>query len=172
MTTTPEALAAASQEFIVSRVFDAPRERVWRAWTGAEHLAHWWGPKGCRIRIISLDVRPGGVFHYAMQFKPALDWYGRFVFRDIARPERLAFVTPFSDPDGGIARAPFSATWPLEILNVVTFAEQGGRTSLTPRGGPIDATEEERRTIAGMFDSMRQGFGGTFDQLAGYLAKP
>jgi uncharacterized protein YndB with AHSA1/START domain len=53
----------------------------------------------------------------------------------------------------------------------MTLSEQGGKTTLTLRGAPINATEEERKTFAGMFDSMRQGFGGTFDQLDDYLAK-
>lgn len=171
MTTTPESVEVADKEFSITRVFAAPRELVWKAWTEAERLAKWWGPKGSTIRVLNLDVRPGGVFHYAMQFKPGHDMFGRFVFRELVRPERLSFVVSFSDANGAICRAPFSATWPLEVLNVVTFTEQDGRTTLTLRGGPVDPTEEERRTFLGMFDSMQQGFGGTFDQLADYLAR-
>jgi uncharacterized protein YndB with AHSA1/START domain len=145
---------------------------VWRAWTNAESLARWWGPKGCTIRVLKLDLRPGGLFHYAMAVQPGQDMYGRFVFREIVAPERLVFVNSFSDAAGGITRAPFPALngkWPLEVLNVVTFAEQGGRTTLTLRGGPINATEEERRIFEGHADSLRQGFGGSFDQLAAFL---
>jgi len=53
----------------------------------------------------------------------------------------------------------------------VTFTEANGKTTLMLRAGPIDATEEERRTYEGFFDSMQKGFGGTFDQLAEHLAK-
>ena len=53
----------------------------------------------------------------------------------------------------------------------MTLTEQGGMTTLNLRGGPINATEEERKVFESMHESMRQGFGGTFDQLAGYLAK-
>ena len=70
-----------------------------------------------------------------------------------------------------MVRAPFSADWPLEVLNTWTLAEHDGRTTLTPRGIPFSATAAERQTFAAMFDSMRQGFGGTFDQLEEYLAK-
>lgn len=171
MTTISETLQAADQEFTITRVFDAPRERVWKAWTETDQLAQWWGPKGSTIRVLKLAVRPGGIFHYAMQFQPGHDMYGRFVYREIGAPERLVFVVSFSDASGGVARAPFSESWPLEVLNVLTLTEQGGKTTLNLRGGPIEPTEEERRTFAGMFDSMRQGFTGTFDQLAGYLAK-
>jgi uncharacterized protein YndB with AHSA1/START domain len=163
-----------SPDFVISRVFDAPRERVWKAWTDPQALAQWWGPKGSQIRVIKLDVRPGGIFHYAMAFQPGRDMFGRFIYREIAPPERLVFVNSFSDAEGGITRAPFPQlgnTWPLEVLNNLTFTEQDGKTTVTLRGGPINATEEERKTFASMFDSMRQGFGGTFDQLAAYLAK-
>jgi uncharacterized protein YndB with AHSA1/START domain len=162
------------KEFVISRVFDAPRKLVWSAWTEAERLAQWWGPKGSKIRVIKLDVRPGGMFHYAMQSKPGQEMFGRFVYREIAAPERLVFVTSFSDANGGITRAPFpqlGQTWPLEVLNTLTLAEQGGKTTLSLRGGPINATQEELETFVGMFASMRQGFTGTFDKLADHLAK-
>ena len=162
------------KEFVISRTFDAPRERVWKAFTSADALAQWWGPKGAKIRVIKLDFRPGGIFHYAMAFQPGRDMYGRFIYREIAAPERMVFINSFSDPEGGITRAPFpqfEGKWPLEVLNNMTLTEQGGTTTISLRGGPINATEEERKMFASMADSMRQGFGGTFDQLDAYLAK-
>ena len=65
--------------------------------------------------------------------------FGRFVYREVAAPERLVFVNSFSDAAGGITRAPFpqlDGKWPLEILNVVTLTEEGGRTTVSLRGGP------------------------------------
>ena len=161
------------QEFTYTRTFDAPRERVWRAWTDAEALAQWWGPKGVTIRVLKLDLRPRGMFHYTMAFQPGHEMYGRFIYREIVAPERIAFVNSFSDAEGGITRAPFPQLgdrWPLEVLNNMTLTEKDGKTTLTLRGGPINATDEERETFVSMFDSMRQGFGGTLDQLAAYLA--
>lgn len=166
---------SADTEFTISRVFDASRLLVWHAWTEAGRLAQWWGPKGGAIRVVELDLRPGGMFHFAVQFQPGHDVFCRFIYRDIAAPERRVFVKSFSDADGGITRAPFrqlGGTWPLEVLNVLTLAEQGGKTTLALRGGPINASADERKTLAGMFASLRQGFAGTFDRLAGYLAKP
>jgi uncharacterized protein YndB with AHSA1/START domain len=159
------------QDFVISRTFDAPRALVWKAWTEPERLAQWWGPKGCTISVVKHDLRPGGIFHYAMQFQQGRDtWWGRFVYREIAEPERLVFVNSFSDTEGGLTRAPFKETIPLEILITVTLDEEDGRTTLTLRGRPINATEEERKTYIDMFGSMQQGFGGTFDKLAQYLA--
>jgi uncharacterized protein YndB with AHSA1/START domain len=108
-----------------------------------------------------------------MAYQPGHEMYGRFVYREIAAPGRLIFVNSFSDAAGGITRAPFPQLgdrWPLEVLNSMTLTEKDGKTTLTLRGGPINATDEERKTFVSMFDSMRQGFGGTFDQLAAYLA--
>ncbi len=165
--------APAAEEFVITRVYDAPRDLVWKAWTEADRLAQWWGPRGAKIRVIKLEVRPGGVFHYSMQFKPGHEMFGRFVYREIAAPQRLVFINSFSDANGGITRAPFPQLgdkWPLEVLNTLTLTEQAARTTLMLRGSPINATEEERSMYLSMFDSMRQGFGGTFDQLAEHLA--
>jgi len=159
---------------VISRTFDAPRELVWKVWTEAEHLAQWWGPKGCTIRVVKLDVRPGGIFHYAMAYQPGHEMWGRFVYREITPPERMVYVSSFSDPNGGITRAPFpqlQGKFPLEILNTMTLEEANGTTTLTVRGAPLDASEEERAIYRGMFGSMQQGFTGTFEKLAQYLAQ-
>ena len=162
------------QEFAFSRTFDAPRERVWRAWTDAEALAQWWGPKGVTIRVLKLDLRPGGMFHSSRSFQPGNEMYGRFIYREIVAPERIAFVNSFSDPAGGITRAPFPQLknlWPLEMLNVVTFTEQNGKTTIALRAHPINATEEERAMFVANTAGMQQGFGGSFDKLAEFLTK-
>ena len=165
---------ADTKEFTITRTFDAPRALVWKAWTSAEALGQWWGPKGAAIRVIAFDLRPGGVFHYAMAFQPGHEMFGRFVYREIVAPERLVFVSSFSDAAGGITRAPFpqlAGKWPLEVLNVVTLSEENGRTTLALRGGPIDATDDERAMFEATTGSMQQGYGGTFDKLAEYLKR-
>ena len=161
-----------TKEFVFSRTVDAPRDLVWKAWTEADRLAQWWGPKGCTIRVAKFELKPGGTFHYAMQVKPGHDMWGRFTYREIVPPERLVFINSFSDPEGGLTRAPFSQlknSGPLEVLNVLTLRAEDGKTTLTLRGSPINATDEECRLYVSMFDSMRGGFGGTFDKLEAYL---
>ena len=169
--------AETGKEFVISRLLDAPRDLVWTAWTQGERLAQWWGPKGCKIRIVKLELRPGGVLHYAMEFPETQPWlngsnqmWGRLAYREIGAPERIVFINSFSDANGGITRAPFSETWPLEVLITVTLVEKGEKTELTLRAYPVNSTAEEGETFAGMHNSMRQGYGGTFDQLAVYLA--
>jgi uncharacterized protein YndB with AHSA1/START domain len=162
---------AATKEFTISRTFNAPRDAVWTAWTDRDALAQWWGPKGCTIDVTRLEVRPGGMFLYSMGLPNGDKWWGRFIYREIVKPERIVFVNSFSDESGNVTRAPFSDKWPKEVLNVMTLTEEGGKTTLSLRGGPIDVSDEERAMFEGMFASMQQGFGGTFDQLDAYLAK-
>ena len=169
-TSNDSALPPGERELVITRVFDAPRELVWQAFTESSRLAQWWGPMGCTMQVHSLELRPGGVFQYAMRSPDGHVEWGRFVYRDIQAPERMVFVNSFCDEKGTIIRAPFSPTWPLEILNTVTFTETNGKTTVTLRGGPINATEEELETFWNAQDSMRQGFSGTFDRLAVYLA--
>ena len=158
-------------EFVFSRVLDAPRERVWRAFTEADQLEHWWGPKGFKLHVEKLDLRPGGIFLYRMRSAGGQEMWGRFIYREIAAPERLVFVLSFSDEQGGITRAPMSETWPLQMLNIVTFTERDGRTTVTLRGRPVNATDEERATYVAGFESMQAGFGASFDGLAAFLAR-
>jgi len=159
------------KEFVITRTLDAPREVVFKAWTEAERLAQWWGPKGCAIEVGKLEVRPGGTFLYCMKMPNGSVMWGKFVYREIVAPERLVFVNSFTDDTGKIIRSPFSATWPLEILNTLTLVERGGKTTLSLRGSPINPTVEERNTFESFFKSMEQGFGGTLVQLVEYLAK-
>lgn len=161
---------AAEQEFLITRIFDAPRDLVWKAYTEAERLMHWWGPQGFAMRVATLDLRPGGVFHYCVESGGNTIW-GMFVYHEIVTPELLVFTSSFADPEGGIVRSPFSPTWPLEIMNWLTFSEYDGRTTLTMRGGPHEATAEEQAAFAAAHDSLQQGFKGTLDQLEAYLAR-
>ena len=126
---------------------------------------------GMAMEVKKLDLQPGGIFIYYIRTPDGHEIYGRFVFREITPPERLVYVVSFSDPQGGVTRHPMSETWPLEMLNTLTFEENNGKTTLTLRGAAINATEAERQTFEGGFDSMRQGFGGTMDQLETYLLK-
>ena len=95
--------------------------------------------------------------------------WGKFVYREIEAPARIVFVSSFSDEAGNITRAPFHANWPLEVLNTIAFSEHEGKTTLTLTALPLNATDEEGRTFEGGFESMQQGFGGTFDGLQDYL---
>jgi uncharacterized protein YndB with AHSA1/START domain len=162
---------AADAAFVIRRRFEATRRRVWQAWSEADEMQAWWGPKGCSIKLITFEFRPGGFFHYAMRFSNGPQMWGRFLYRDIAAPERITWLNSFSNEGCGITRAPFDPSIPLEILNEATFSAEAGRTLVTLRARPHGASESECRTFAAMFQSLETGYGGTFDQLARSLAK-
>jgi uncharacterized protein YndB with AHSA1/START domain len=162
---------ATYNELVITRVFDAPRELVFKAWTEPERLQRWWGPKGFALEISKLDLRPGGIFLGSQRSPEGHVMWGKFVYQEITAPEKLVFIQSFSDEEGNTVRAPFSPTWPLEIINHLTLTENEGTTTLTLRGGPLNATEEELKTFEEMRPFVQQGFGGTFDQLADFLAE-
>lgn len=159
----------ALDDFVLVRVFAAPRALVWKVWTDAEHLARWWGPTGLTMLSTRVDLRPGGSFHYSMQTPDGQTMWGKFVYREVSPPSKLVWVNSFSDPNGGVTRHPGAPEWPAEILNHLTFHEHAGKTTLTLRGAPINATAAERRVFRAGHESMQSGFGGTFAQLTAYL---
>ncbi|MCR8631998.1 SRPBCC family protein [Paenibacillus radicis (ex Xue et al. 2023)] len=158
------------KELVITRVLNAPRKLVFKAWSEVEHLKRWWGPKGFEISVAQLDFRPGGFFHYNMQSPDGNQMWGKFVYQEIEAFEKIVWLNSFSDEAGNIVRAPFSDLIPLEIRNAVTFSENNGNTTMTLCSGPFNATEEERSFFEGMFESMHEGFRGTFDQLEEYLS--
>ncbi len=157
-------------QFEITRVFDAPRDLVWKAFTESERLAHWWGPKGFTMLTCKVDLRPGGVFHYCMRSPDGHESWGKWIYREIVAPERLVTVVSFTDAEGNLLRHPMSPTWPLEMLHTMTLSERDGKTTLTATAVPTNATEEERKTFHAAHGSMEQGFTGTLDQLDAYLA--
>ncbi len=168
---TSTASEASSKDFVISRVFDAPRDLLWKCFTEPERMKQWWGPKGVKVVKAKMDLRPGGTYHYGMETPDGKVMWGKFVYREIVPPSKLVFINSFSDEDGGLTRHPMSASWPLEMLSVFTFEEQqGGKTKFTIRWSPHNATAEEQQTFDAGHTSMTQGWGGTLDQLAAYLA--
>ena len=156
--------------FVLSHTFDAPRERVWRAFTEPERMKHWWGPKGFPVVSSSMDVRPGGMCHYAMSVPDGSLMWGKFAYREIVAPERLVFINGFSNENGDFVRHPMVPVWPLEVLSVFRFTEQEGRTTFTLEWTPINATAEECALFDGSREGMAQGWAGTLEQLDAYLA--
>jgi uncharacterized protein YndB with AHSA1/START domain len=158
-------------EFVLTRLFDAPRELVYRAWTEPERMKQWFGPKGLKTVRSQMDLRPGGIYHYGMATPDGKEMWGKWIFREVVAPERLVFVQSFSDKDLGVTRHPMNAKWPLETLSRILFEDMGGKTLLTIKWAAINATQEERDVFDSSHDSMRGGWGGTLEQLVAYLNK-
>jgi uncharacterized protein YndB with AHSA1/START domain len=163
---------ARSTDFVTSRVFDAPRDLVWQCFTDPERMKEWWGPKGSIIVASKMDLRIGGTYHGAMRDPTGRVMWAKFVYREIAAPERLVWVHSFSDEAGGLTRHPLSPNWPLELITTVTFqAQPGNKTKVTLRWSPINATAEEQATFEAAQSGMTQGWTGSFERLDVYLAE-
>lgn len=166
--------ALRSKVFVIERDLSAPRAQVWRAWTEREALGRWFGPKGCTLSQTTLELKPGGRFHYRMAWPQGGEAWGLFVYREVVSPEKLVWVNSFADAAGNVIAPPFPGPkWPREMATVVTLEELdgGARTRLTIRSWPLDAGDEELQTFADNHGSMNQGWGGTMEQLEAFLAK-
>ncbi len=157
---------SAGQGAVVARVFDAPREMVFKAWTEPERLKRWWGPKGFTTPFCAVDLREGGVFLYCMRSPEGRDSWGRGVFREIVVPEQLVLAMSFADAEGNVVPATYyrlSPDWPLESLMTVTFEELAGATRVAVRHEGVPPGPDG--------DGARQGWAEILDGLAEYLAK-
>jgi len=163
--------AGPGEVFVIEREFAAPRDLVFRAWTEPKMLEHWWGPKGCGARVLSFDLRLDGTAHFSMRTPDGKVMMGKWVFREIAPPERIVFVNSFADEKMQIVRHPYLANWPLEILTTVTFAEEHEKTKVIVHWVPICPTEAERVVFTKHHESMQKGWGGSLDELTDFLAK-
>lgn len=146
----------ADREIVIARVLDAPRERVWKAWTQPEHVAQWWGPDGFTTTIGTMDFRVGGVWKLVMHGPDGTDYPNSSVFREIVVPERIVY-THGGAREGGPA-ANFTATW--------TFEDLGDQTRLTVRMR-FD-TKDARDLVAREYGAV-EGGRQTLARLAAYL---
>lgn len=156
-------------KFVISRTVEASLDRVWEAWTEPEQMAAWWGPKGFKVDVKKLDLKPGGLFHYVMHSQGQEMW-GRMLFREVVPKTRLVFINSFSDPDGGVTRHPLAADWPLLMHTTIDFSGENGKTTVTVTWVPYEASDLECTTFDNARESMTGGWTGTFDKLEKHLA--
>ncbi|HKB60329.1 MAG TPA: SRPBCC family protein [Gallionellaceae bacterium] len=153
------AAATAEREIVVSRIFDAPRELVWEAWTDPRHVVHWWGPNGFSTTIEEMDVRPGGLWKLVMHGPDGTDYPNRSVFTEVVKPERICFCHGGSRK--GDPETQFEATW--------TFDDVDGKTRLTIRMVFPTAADCER--VVRDYGAL-EGAKQTLERLAVHLQAP
>lgn len=161
--------APKGKTFKLERTVKAPIELVFDAWTKPEHLAHWWGPAGLNLEVVKMDFRVGGLFHYKMFTPDGKAMYGKLMYTEIEPPHTLAFVVAFSDENEGTHRHPMSATWPIQVYNLLTLHANGNETLLKMEGWPIEEQDHERQTFEDNFHNLENGFAGTLKQLDTFL---
>jgi uncharacterized protein YndB with AHSA1/START domain len=156
------------REFQVSRVFDAPRELLWKVWTEKEHVAKWWGPKDFTCPICEMDARVGGAYRWVMRAPDGNEYPCAGFFREVVKPERLVMTMDLA----GHPESWFDMVNPgrdrskkpeLDCVQTVTFEEEGeGKTRLTIR------TRFESKTIRnGMVKcGMNEGWAQSLERMA------
>ena len=148
----PVATDAAAREIVASRVFDAPCELVWKAWSDPKHIVQWWGPKGFRTTMQEMDFRPGGVWRFILHGPDGTDYQNKSIYREIVKPQRITY----SHVSGPL----FEAT--------VTFTAQGDKTRVEVRMAFESA--ELREKVAKDFGAV-EGLHQTLERLGQQLAK-
>ena len=152
MATPNTTKTSAPQEVVITRVFDAPRDLVWRAWTDPEQIVRWWGPKGFTSPAAKVDLRVGGKFIYCMRSPEGQDGWNGGVFQEIVPQERIVATVFFMDEHGTPLHAShygLPADWPDEGVAITTFEERDGKTTLTIRYEGIPAGDALDNTVIG-----------------------
>ncbi|WP_421724748.1 SRPBCC family protein [Bauldia sp.] len=154
--------------YVLERVFDAPREMVWRTWTEPDLLAHWYGP-GVETIVHRLDVEPGGLWLNEMRWG-GNSHYQRVEYTEVKPPERLVWLHAVADKDWNVASNPQMPDWPRVLLTTVTFAEEGEQTRMRLTWVPYEASAAEIACFAGAIDGLDKGWGAGMELLAKLLA--
>ncbi len=147
------------KDLTITRIFDAPRELVWKAWTDPEQIKQWFGPKTFTTPVCKVDLRVGGGFLLSMRSPEGRDYWVKGVYREIIPAERLIYMDYFSDTEGNIVSPTthgLSADFPSELLITVTFTEHEGGTKMAVRMPAPESREG---------DDMQQGWNECFDKL-------
>lgn len=155
--------AESDHEIVITRIFNAPRELVFKVWTDPAHVAQWWGPKGFTTTVTELDLHPGGKWRYVMRGPDGTEYPVKGVFREIVPPERIVTSDEF---DQGFEKV-MNTDLPSGIVMTAVFEDLVGKTKLTLQ--IIHPTAEDRRKHEEM--GVVAGWNSSFDYLDEHLAK-
>ncbi len=149
------------RDLVITRVFDAPRELVFKAWTDPEMMKQWWGPQDWTAPVCKIDLRVGGKYLYCMRSPEGQDTWGTGTYREIVPSERLVFTDSFADEHGNVVPGSYYGMgddFPLEMVVVVTFEDLAGKTKMTLTHQGMPAGEDG--------DMSGAGWNQSFDKLA------
>ncbi|EMO51892.1 SRPBCC family protein [Leptospira noguchii] len=149
--------STSDREIRATRIFDAPRDLVFRMWTEPEHVIHWWGPKGFTNTFETMDVRPGGIWKFIMHGPDGTDYPNLIVFLEVIRPEKLVYKHGSDMEDH-----------PGDFHVTVLFSEQNGKTTLDMT--MLFNTVQQRNETVEKYGAI-EGLNQTMDRLVEYLAK-
>lgn len=158
---TTKSTESESKEIVISRTFDASREALWQAWTEADQIEQWWGPRGFTTRVDEMDFKPGGHFKYTMLDADGNEYPSVGVFREIAAQKRIVATDEFGDdmkeaaPEG----------LPTGMVNTTSFEDVDERPQVTISILHQSVEDRKKHEEMGVVD----GFNEQFDKLEEYL---
>jgi uncharacterized protein YndB with AHSA1/START domain len=156
------------QELVITRVFNAPRERVWQAWTDPGMFKKWWGPQGFTSPVAKIDLRVGGEYLNCMRSPDGKEFWSLGVYREISAPNLLVMVDSFADEKGNVVPAAhygLSSGFPMEMTITVVLDEQDGKTKLTLKHSGVAGISDQDRA------DMEQGWNQSLDKLEEVLSR-
>jgi len=140
-----------SRELTLTRIFHAPRELVFKAWTDPKHMAQWWGPRGFTNPVCEIDARPGGTIYIVMRGFD-MEHPMRGTFREVVKPERLSYTWTAEDHGQPV----------LEGVTTVTFEDDDGKTRLTLETKATGLAPIAEQMLGGM----QEGWSQSLDRLS------
>ncbi len=162
-----ESTTSEVERMIVTRIFDAPRELVWKAWTDPKYVARWWGPKGFTAPVCQMDFRVGGRSLCCMKSPDGQEFWNRIEYHEIVPHEKIVSTMYFSDAEGNKVEA---AQLGIEheaiegARDITLFEDLGdGRTKLTQIGNePMESARDSGQL---------EGWNQILDKLAAVIAE-
>ena len=154
-----------TRDLVVTRIFDAPVEQVWKAWSDPDQVMRWWGPHGFTAPVAKMDFREGGTSLVCMSAPGFGDLYNTWTYREIKPMRQIEFIQHFADKDGNkidpvsIGLPP---DIPKEVRHVVTFKDAGNKTEMTVT--EFGYTSEQTLEIS------KSGLEGCLDKMAATFA--
>jgi uncharacterized protein YndB with AHSA1/START domain len=149
---------ATSREITLTKIVDAPCDLVFKAWTEAEHLKHWWGPDGFGVAAVTSDAREGGAFEIVMRGPDGSEYPLTGTYREFDPPRKLVMDSTAAGPDGKPA---------LEAVSTLTFVDHGGKTEITVHERADALLPGAAMMLAGMEVGMLQSLRRLDDFLMG-----
>ncbi len=147
------ATEATERELVITRIFDAPRSLVFKAWTDPEHMVKWLGPRGFTNTLLQHELRPGGAYRIYMRDSQGGDHWQQGVYREIVEPERIVRSFVWANEKG-------ESTRPETVLTL-TFEDLDGKTRLTLRQTLFESVTAR--------DLHQGGWNSSLDRLEEYL---
>ncbi|MBX3061957.1 MAG: SRPBCC family protein [Anaerolineae bacterium] len=153
-------VSTAGKQLNMERIFNAPRQLVFEAWSKPEYLARWWGPQGWTLPVCNVDFRVGGSWHYCIRGPEGEESWGKALYHEIVVPERIVYTDYFSDAAGTLSDQMPAAT------TTMSFIEVDGKTKVTGRSEYPAVADLEKVIQMGMLDGMNE----SLDRLDAALA--